>query len=48
MFILFRLANAPAILHDMMNVIPQDLITHGVVVYIDIILIYTENTEELV
>jgi exosortase/archaeosortase len=29
-------------------VIPQDLITHGVVVYIDIILIYTENTEELV
>ena len=44
----FRLANAPAIFQHMMNEILQDLIDHGVVVYIDDILIYMENEEEYV
>ena len=42
----FGLANAPATFQDMMNEILRDLINHGVVVYIDDILIYTENEEE--
>jgi hypothetical protein len=42
----FGLANAPATFQDMMNEILRDLIDHGVVVYIDDILIYTETEEE--
>ena len=42
----FGLANAPAIFQDMMNEILQDLINHRVVVYINDILIYTENKEK--
>jgi hypothetical protein len=44
--IIFGLANTPATFQDMMNVILQDLINHGIVVYIDNILIYTEKEEE--
>jgi hypothetical protein len=40
------LANTAAIFHDMLNVILRDLIHHRVVVYIDNILICTENKEE--
>jgi hypothetical protein len=42
----FGLANVPVTIQDMMNEILQDLIHHGVVVYIDDILIYTEHEEE--
>ena len=42
----FGLANVPATFQDMMKEILRDLIYHGVVVYIDDILIYTENEEE--
>ena len=42
----FGLANAPATFQDMMNEILRDLIDHGVVVYINDILIYMENEKE--
>jgi hypothetical protein len=42
----FGLANAPATCQNMKKKILQDLIDHGVVVYIDDILIYTENEDE--
>ena len=42
----FGLVNTPAIFQYIMNKILQDLINHEVVVYIDDILIYTENEEE--
>ena len=39
----FRLANVLATLHNMMNAIFKDMIALGVVIYLDNILIYSEN-----
>ena len=39
----FGLANAPATFQDMMNEIFRDMIALGVVIYLDDILIYSEN-----
>ena len=42
----FGLANAPATFQNMMNVIFKDMIDLGVVIYLDDILIYSENEAE--
>src|SRR5690606_23055333 len=42
----FGLTNAPAIFQRMVNDILADLIDRGVVLYLDDILIYSENTED--
>ena len=42
----FGLANAPAIFQNMMNEIFKGLIDHGVVIYLDDILIYSRNEDE--
>jgi hypothetical protein len=42
----FRLTNAPTSFQDMMNHILKDLLDKDVVVYIEDILIYTNNTEQ--
>jgi len=42
----FGLVNAPAILQAMMNTILRELLDHGVVVYLDDILIYSKTMEE--
>ena len=39
----FRLANAPAMFQNMMNEIFKAMIDLGVVIYLDDILIYSEN-----
>jgi len=41
----FRLVNAPATFQTMMNKILREFLDHGVVVYLDHILIYSENME---
>ena len=42
----FRLVNAPATFQAMINMILRDFLDHGVVVYLDNILIYSKNEEE--
>ena len=42
----FGLANAPATFQNMMNEIFKDLIDHGVVIYLDDILIYSRSKED--
>jgi len=42
----FRLVNAPATFQTMMNTIIREFLDHGVVVYLDDILIYSENMED--
>jgi len=42
----FGFVNAPATFQAMMNTIPQDFLDHGVVIYLDNILIYTKTREE--
>ena len=41
----FGLANAPAMFQNMMNEIFRDMIDSGVVIYLDDILIYSENEQ---
>jgi len=43
---LFGLVNAPATFQAMMNIILREFLDHGVVVYLDDILIYSETEEE--
>jgi hypothetical protein len=40
------MANAPASFHNMINEIFKDMIDHGIVAYIDDILIYSQTKEE--
>jgi len=42
----FRLVNAPATFQTIMNTILREFLGHGVVVYLDDILIYSENMED--
>jgi len=42
----FRLVNAPALFQTMMNKILREFLDHGVVVYLDDILIYSENMDD--
>jgi len=42
----FGLVNAPATFQAMMNTILRELLDHGVVVYLDDILIYSKTIEE--
>ena len=42
----FGLINAPTTFHAMMNTILRDFLDHGVVVYLDDILLYSRNEEE--
>ena len=42
----FGLANAPATFQNMMNEIFRDMIDLGIVIYLDDILIYTENKQD--
>jgi len=42
----FGLVNAPATFQSMMNTIVQEFLDHGVVVYLDDILIYSKTMEE--
>ena len=42
----FGLANAPAMFQNMMNEILRDMIYLGVIIYLDDILIYSENEQE--
>ena len=42
----FGLANAPATFQNMMNEIFKDMIDHGVVIYLDDILIYSRSEED--
>ena len=42
----FGLAKAPAIFRNMMNEILKDMIDHGVVIYLDNILIYSRSEED--
>jgi len=42
----FGLVNAPATFQEMMNKILREFLDHGVVVYLDDILIYLETEEE--
>ena len=42
----FGLVNAPATFEAMMNTILRDFLDHGAAVYLDAILIYSENKEE--
>ena len=42
----FRVADAPATFQNMMNKILKDMINHGVVIYLDDILIYSRSEED--
>jgi len=42
----FELVNAPATFQTMMNKILREFLDHGVVVYLDDILIYSENMKD--
>ena len=42
----FGLANAPATFQNMMNVIFKDIVDMGVVIYLNNILIYSENEQD--
>ena len=42
----FGLANAPATFQNMMNEIFKDMMDHGVVIYLDDILIYSWSEED--
>ena len=44
----FGPVNAPATFHAMMNTILRDFLDHGVVVYLDDILIYSKNEEDYI
>jgi len=42
----FGLINAPATFHTIMNKMVRELLNHGVVVYLDDIMIYAENIDD--